>query len=98
MQRANHTSICRPATNCAAEGESEAMKTQVVERLGEKVVLLPSVLGDALAATDCIKLGLSLLQEAAAHAQAPQPRAARGGDVVAGAPLVRTPPGLDCLP
>jgi hypothetical protein len=44
-------------------------KTEVVERLGEKAVLLPSLIGDALAANDRIKLRLSLLQEAAAQAQ-----------------------------
>jgi hypothetical protein len=60
------------------------MKTQTVERPGEKAVLLPPPIGDALAANDLIKLRLSLLQEAAADAQAPQPRAARGEDVVAG--------------
>jgi len=46
-------------------------KTEVVERLGEKAVLLPSLIGDALAANDRIKLRLSLLQEAASQAQAP---------------------------
>lgn len=35
------------------------MKTQVVERLGEKAVLLPTLIGDALAANDRIKLRLS---------------------------------------
>jgi hypothetical protein len=47
------------------------MKAEVVERLGEKAVLLPSLIGDALAANDRIKLRLSLLQEAASQAQAP---------------------------
>ncbi len=46
-------------------------KTEVVERLGEKAVLLPSLIGDALAANDRIKLRLSLLQEATAQAQTP---------------------------
>jgi hypothetical protein len=54
-------------------------KTEVVERLGEKAVLLPSLIGDALAANDHIKLRLSLLQEAAAQAQTPnrEPRSFR---------------------
>ena len=54
-------------------------KTEVVERLGEKAVLLPSLIGDALAANDRIKLRLSLLQEAAAQAQTPnrEPRSFR---------------------
>ena len=47
-------------------------KTEVVGRLGEKAVLLPSLIGDALAANDRIKLRLSLLQEAASQAQAPK--------------------------
>src|SRR3974390_3207189 len=54
-------------------------KTEVVERLGEKAVLLPSLIGDALAANDRIKLRLSLLQEATAQAQTPsrEPRSFR---------------------
>jgi hypothetical protein len=40
-------------------------KTAIVERLGERAVLLPSLIGDALTANDRIKLRLSLLQEAA---------------------------------
>ena len=54
-------------------------KTEVVERLGEKAVLLPSLISDALAANDRIKLRLSLLQEAAAQAQTPnrEPRSFR---------------------
>jgi uncharacterized protein Yka (UPF0111/DUF47 family) len=54
-------------------------KTEVVERLGEKAVLLPSLIGDALAANDRIKLRLSLLQEAAVQAQTPsrEPRSFR---------------------
>jgi len=47
-------------------------KAAIVERLGEKAVLLPSLIGEALAANDRIKLRLSLLQEVALHAQAPQ--------------------------
>jgi hypothetical protein len=38
-------------------------KAAIVERLGEKAVLLPSLIGEALAANDRIKLRLSLLQE-----------------------------------
>ena len=54
-------------------------KTEVVERLGEKAVLLPSLISDALAANDRIKLRLSLLQEAAAQTQTPnrEPRSFR---------------------
>src|SRR5271157_5343698 len=50
-------------------------KTEVVERLGENAVLLPSLIGDALAANDRIKLRLSLLQEAALQAQMPDYKA-----------------------
>ena len=51
-------------------------KTGIIERLGEKAVLLPSLIGEALAANDRIKLRLSLLQEAALQAQTPN-RSAR---------------------
>ena len=46
-------------------------KNEIIERLGETAVLLPSLIGEALAANDRIKLRLTLLQEAAAQAQAP---------------------------
>lgn len=46
-------------------------KTEIVARLGEKAVLLPSLLADALAANDRIKLRLSLLQDAVDQAQRP---------------------------
>jgi hypothetical protein len=51
-------------------------KIGIIERLGEKAVLLPSLIGEALAANDRIKLRLSLLQEAALQAETPK-RAAR---------------------
>ena len=46
-------------------------KAEVIERLGEKAVLLPLLIPEALAANDRIKLRLSLIQEAAAQAQTP---------------------------
>jgi len=46
-------------------------KTAIVEHLGENAVLMPSLLGDALAANERLKLRLSLLQEAAQQAQTP---------------------------
>ncbi len=46
-------------------------KSAIVEQLGEKAVLLPSLLGEALAANERLKLRLSLLQEAAEQAQSP---------------------------
>ncbi|SME96652.1 hypothetical protein SAMN06265365_1079 [Tistlia consotensis] len=55
------------------------VKPGIVERLGETAVLLPALIGEALAANDRIKLRLSLLQEAALRARAPH------GDTVAAA-------------
>ncbi|HUO91837.1 MAG TPA: hypothetical protein VMU22_02900 [Rhizomicrobium sp.] len=44
-------------------------KADIVARLGETAVLLPERIADALAANDRIKLRLSLLQDARAHAR-----------------------------
>jgi hypothetical protein len=49
-------------------------KAEIVRRLGEQAVLLPSLLADALAANERIKLRLTLLQEAANHARNPDQR------------------------
>lgn len=46
-------------------------KIEIVERLGEKSILLPALLSDGLAANDRIKLSLTLLQEAVLQASAP---------------------------
>ena len=43
-------------------------KVEIVKRLGEQAVLLPSLIAEALNANDRIKLRLTMLQEAAAHA------------------------------
>jgi uncharacterized protein Yka (UPF0111/DUF47 family) len=51
-------------------------KTGIVAQLGEQAVLLPGLIGKALAANDRIKLRLSLLQDAGAQVQEPG-RAAR---------------------
>jgi hypothetical protein len=53
------------------------VKTEIMERLGEKAVPLPSLIGEALAANDRIKLRLSLLQEAAPQEQMPKQDARR---------------------
>ena len=53
------------------------LKSGIVGVLGESEVLLPGLIGAALAANDRIKLRLSLMQEAAAKAREPA-RAARG--------------------
>jgi len=47
------------------------MKSQIVERLGEADILLPSLIADALAANDCIKVRMSALQTAAHRASQP---------------------------
>ena len=46
-------------------------KVQIVEQLGEAQVLLPELLAAALEANDRAKVRMTLLQEAAAHAQNP---------------------------
>ncbi|HVJ44099.1 MAG TPA: hypothetical protein VM639_21530 [Dongiaceae bacterium] len=46
-------------------------KLEIMERLGEKAVLLPSLLAAGLAANDRIKLGLTLMQEAVLQAHSP---------------------------
>jgi hypothetical protein len=38
------------------------MKSQIVEHLGQADILLPSLIADALAANDCIKVRMSALQ------------------------------------
>jgi len=43
-------------------------KVEIVKRLGEQTVLLPSLIADALAANDRVKLRMSLLQEAVSAA------------------------------
>jgi hypothetical protein len=68
-------------------------KAAIVERLGEKAVLLPSLIGEALAANDRIKVRLSLLQDAALHAQAPQHEAHHFGRDKGSAGLGELDPG-----
>lgn len=47
------------------------MKSQIVEHLGQADILLPSLIAEALAANDCIKVRLSALQAAAHRAFQP---------------------------
>jgi uncharacterized protein Yka (UPF0111/DUF47 family) len=47
------------------------MKSRIVEHLGQADILLPSLIADALAANDCIKVRMSALQAAALHASQP---------------------------
>ena len=47
-------------------------KSAIVQLLGERAVLLPSLLADAVAANDRLKLRLTLLQEAVSHARHPE--------------------------
>jgi uncharacterized protein Yka (UPF0111/DUF47 family) len=49
-------------------------KTQILEELGERAILLPTLIEEGLAANDRIKIRLSLLQEAAAQASRPGQR------------------------
>jgi hypothetical protein len=53
------------------DGCAVTEKSQIVQELGESSLLLPTLLADALAANDRLKLGLTLLQEAGAHAMRP---------------------------
>ena len=58
-------------------------KVEIVKRLGEQALLLPSLIAEALKANDRIKLRLTMLQEAVAHASsvgspAPSLQAERG--------------------
>jgi len=46
-------------------------KVEIVERLGERAILLPKLIDEGLAANDRIKIRLSLLQEAAAQVSHP---------------------------
>jgi uncharacterized protein Yka (UPF0111/DUF47 family) len=47
------------------------MKSQIVEHLGQADILLPSLIAEALAANDCIKVRMSALQAAAHRAFQP---------------------------
>jgi uncharacterized protein Yka (UPF0111/DUF47 family) len=47
------------------------MKSQIVEQLGQTDILLPSLVAEALAANDCIKVRMSALQAAVHHACRP---------------------------
>jgi uncharacterized protein Yka (UPF0111/DUF47 family) len=47
------------------------MKSQIVEHLGQADILLPSLIAEALAANDCIKVRMSALQAAAHRALQP---------------------------
>ncbi len=46
-------------------------KVEIVERLGERAVLLPALIEEGLAANDRLKIRLTMLQEAAAQASEP---------------------------
>src|SRR5271166_3312722 len=47
------------------------MKSDIIDRLGQTDLLLPSAIGQGLAANNRVKVRLSILQAAAAHAFAP---------------------------
>jgi uncharacterized protein Yka (UPF0111/DUF47 family) len=48
------------------------MKTQIIERLGQTDILLPSLIAEGLAANDRVKARLSVLQAAGRHARDPR--------------------------
>jgi len=50
----------------------QAMKSEIIERLGRSEVLLPALIGEGLAANDRVKVRLSVLQAASRHARAPE--------------------------
>jgi len=50
-------------------------KVEIVEKLGESAVLLPSLIEEGLAANDRLKIRLTMLQEAAAQASEPNRQA-----------------------
>ena len=50
------------------------MKSQIIERLGQTDILLPSLIAEGLAANDRVKVRLSILQAAGRHARDPQAR------------------------
>ena len=47
-------------------------KSAIVQLLGERAVLLPLLLADAVTANDRLKLRLTMLQEAVSHARHPE--------------------------
>jgi uncharacterized protein Yka (UPF0111/DUF47 family) len=47
------------------------LKSEIIEKLGQSDVLLPSLIGEGLAANDRVKARLSVLQAASAHARGP---------------------------
>jgi hypothetical protein len=47
------------------------MKSQIIERLGQSDILLPSLIAEGLAANDRVKVRLSVLQAAGRHAREP---------------------------
>ncbi len=51
--------------------EYQFMKSQIIERLGQADILLPSLIAEGLAANDRVKARLSVLQTASRHARDP---------------------------
>ena len=60
-------------------------KVEIVERLGERAVLLPALIEAGLAANDRLKIRLTMLQEAAAQVVEAGPRRRRRWSANAGA-------------
>src|SRR5271157_5808843 len=53
------------------EGLGMVAKVEIVERLGERAVLLPALIEEGLSANDRLKIRLTMLQEAAAQVSEP---------------------------
>ena len=47
------------------------MKSQIIEKLGQAEILLPSLIAEGLVANDRVKVRFSVLQAAARHARDP---------------------------
>ncbi len=47
------------------------MKSEIIERLGQADILLPSLIAEGLSANDRVKVRLSVLQSAGRHARDP---------------------------
>ena len=61
-------------------------KVGIVEKLGERAVLLPALIEEGLAANDRLKIRLTMLQEAAAQVSEPGRAAPSNEDAETGAP------------
>jgi len=61
----------QPAPGAVQASSKPVVKTHIVEELGEKALLLPALVNEALAANDRAKYRMTLLQAARTHADQP---------------------------